>query len=206
MKTISKYRLKNKNFYISAFILTIIIALSWFIMTYLAQVLFYNNYATEADRAYAIKILVPEILKWENGVASAMYYMSYLFPVFPTFAALRFCSELKGYWSNAAIRTASIKKEIIKSCLVYAIQGGLVTGGVTAGLFTIAAPFLDPQIKNLGGFLDAFPDDFYFAHPYFVFLILALTVYAAFGFVFALLTCAIALHKKMYFWCLPYQS
>ncbi len=193
MKRICKFRLTNKYFVVSLILLTCTVVFSWITMSYFGQVCFFTKYSDPQAKKDALRILLPGILTWERTIDSAMYYMVYLFPLFPCFSAIGFQKELKEYWGNAAIRTQNLNNKILLSLLFYSVQAGVVTSGGVCVFLSACAPFMKASISNLGGFMTVFPNGFYMNHPYITLMIIALTVYFSFGFIFGMFACSISM-------------
>lgn len=203
MKKITKIRLHNSYFYLSAAVLFLALSITWFFESNFAEIMFFMDYnapdlappATEAKIAF-----LDSILTWEMFIDSSMRYVVNFFPVFAVLPVIPFSFERKSHFVFGANRFQHYSKELLKSILGYAIQGGLCVSIVFIIYFTIGSPFMIATLSDIGGFASALPRGFYSLHPYLFFIFMASTIYFAIGFSFALMACGISLFTdKEYF-------
>ena len=200
MKRISKSRIKSPFLLAGILSMFVFMIISWGFGSLFFEVMSYTeDYIMENSgnsKSEYLDMILPSILTWENSWLGAFIYLVNLFPLFPCIVALGFSRELKGYFPYAVLFMKSGKRTVRKTCLCYALLGGLV---VTITLLlgnAMLAPFAKVSLVDIGGADDFFSKNFYVLHPFFVFNVLACTIYFELGFAFSLMACSVALWKN----------
>lgn len=200
MKKITKYRMKNPYFYIGAISLYLVVVIFWAVVSEVPKIYFINSYDAPEfcglSREKYLSVVFEGLLSWEAAWIYAFTYIVEFFPLFPAIATLGFSKELKGYFPHACSRLAHPRKEIHLTCLRYAFAGGVSVSLALCGFCITLAPYLKAQIRELGGFVEFFPKDFYPLHPFAVYIIMSWTVYFGAGFAFCYFASAVAMWKN----------
>ena len=204
MKRINIFRIKNPYFFISLLALLLCLGISWFFESTYAEVMFFMDY-NAPDLASFTKneiqsIMLEGILSWEMYIDAAMRYIVYVFPIFAIIPTIPFLKEIKSYFVFGAARFQNYNQKIIRSLLIYILEGGLCISLAFVIYFTIGKFFMVPTIHDISGFASIFPEGFYSEYPYLFFVFMSLTIYFSIGCVFAGLSCAIALFTKKEFY------
>lgn len=205
MKYINRFRIYNKNIYISIILLTSLLFITWFFESYFAEVMFFMDYNAEDLVDNAKEIMLKSILTWEIYIDSSMRYVVNFFPIFAILPAIQFLSERKSYHVFGANRFKNYNKNMIHSMIIYSVKGGLSISISFSIFFLIGNLFLTTSIKNIGGFSSIFPPDFYTNNPCLFFLFMAWSAYFLIGVVYGLMSCGISLifDKEIYMLIIP---
>lgn len=201
MKQINKYRLTNKYLLVSMLALFLTLIISWFFQSGFFEIMFQLDYnAPDLGGLKSITEIselrfeyLDQILTWERMIDSSMYYMSFFFPIFALLPTIGFLKERESYLNLGAAKFLSYKRETWKTCFKYGFIGGAGISLTMGVYFTAFTYFLSPALDDIGGFDNIFSEGFYHNHPYVFFMFMAFSIYFAFGFVFALMGCGVAL-------------
>jgi hypothetical protein len=184
-----------------------VLALSWFFVSGLSEVMFMDYSAPDLGgrdhaqaRAEILPIYLQQIMVWENLLISSMMYIIHVLPLFYILPTMTFSSELKSYFVLGAHRFKSYKKSLVAAILKHSFIAALVCSLTFILFFAINGLFVTTQhdwMTTVGSFL---PDGFYEDHTLLFFAFLFGTVYFLFGFLFALISCGIMLYiERPYF-------
>lgn len=197
MKKINQYRFKNTYSLVSLILLLSLLIISWFYFSSLFEILTMDYNAPDlvgmGDPREIRSRFIEGILRWEVWVDASMRCLIYLFPIFAILPVLPFQDEKKLYFRQGYHRFKNYHREVIKTILQYSLIGGGVLSLGFVIYYSIGSFFLVPSIENIGGYASIFPADFYWNYPYLFFLFMAVTIYFAIGFTFALMACGISL-------------
>lgn len=205
MKYINKFRIGEKNLYISIVLLLILLFITWFFESYFAEVMFFMDYSAADLSDNAKDIMLRGILTWERYIDSSMRYIVNFFPIFAILPTIPFLQERKSYYVLGVNRFDNYYKNIINSILTYSIKGGLCISISFSIFFLIGNLFLTTSITNIGGFSSIFPSDFYVQNPCLFFLFMTWTAYFTIGIAYSLMSCGISLlfDKEIYMLIIP---
>ena len=210
MNKIDRFRLKNPYMYLAFIALFISLCLSWTINGEVFKIIFHDSYKVIKENEYITReqyldTVFENVLTWEYTWLNAFLYVVNLFPIFPSIVAIGFLKELKGYYPHAVIRLKYSKRDIVTTCVKYAVCGGLSVSAALCLFNLVLSPFLKASLVDIGGVDDLFPQNFYPLHPFCVFNVISVTVYFLIGFTFTFLACSTALWAKnvAYVLCVP---
>lgn len=209
MKKINLFRIKNPYFFISLFSLIFCLGVSWFFESNFAEIMFFMDYnapdLTELTKSEYQNIFLESIMHWEIYIDSAFRYIIYFFPLFAIIPTIPFLRERRSYFVFGASRFRSYNKNLIRSLLVYTLEGGFCICLAFVIYFSIGSFFMTPALVDISGFASIFPEGFYSKYPYLFFIFMSTTIYFLIGCVFAGLSCSIALFtdKEFYVMLIP---
>ncbi len=196
MKKITHYRWGNRYCIVSSLLLLSILFISWCFFSTFLEVLTLDYSApdlVDSNKYEVMRMMLNGVLSWENFIDSSMRYVIYIFPIFALLPIVAFHGEKKLYLQQGYHRFKNYRLEVIKTILHYSLIGGLVIALTFVAYFTLASFFMTASIENIGGYASIFPSDFYSNYPYLFFVFMAMTIYFAIGFTFALLGCGISM-------------
>lgn len=194
-------RLFNKYTLITAVSLFLTLALSWFFVSNLAEILWMDYGAPDLGggvhaevRAEIMPIFLEQIMNWEVLLMSSMAYVIHFIPLFFIFPTMTFAIEKKSYFVFGRHRFKSFSKSLLGAILRHSFISSLVSTSVFILFHALVAPFISPETLDFmtmyGSFL---PADFYPNHPLLFVIFMFGTIYLALAFLFAFISCGVML-------------
>ncbi len=197
MRLIEKKRIISKYVLFSMVIMFIVMFVSWGVVSGFFEVLFMDysapDLSSELTKEEIRFIFLDQILVWERLISSSISYIVYFFPLFAVIPVVGLYKERTTIMNMACHREISQKKTYYKMILQYVLIGGLTVSITLLIYFTLFDYFMYPSISDIGGYMDIFPDDFYFNHPYLFFVFMAFSIYFFISISFALIGTGVAM-------------
>lgn len=201
MRLINKKRLINTYTIIAAISMPIVLFVSFGIQSSLFDLLFLDDFndIPIAEVEMAKKMMINQILNWNNYHICSNMFTPLLYPIFATLPILPLSYEVGGYMQYVFVRKNKYKKTIISECYYYGLVSG-VTMSLGYCIFIAIGGLmnLNKAEYDCGMLIDFFPD-LMIDHPVLGGFAHSICVYLIWGFVFGLFGGSIAVTSNKSF-------
>ena len=198
--SIFEYRLFNRYTLITTISLFFILALSWFFVSNVAEILFMDYSAPDLGggvhaevRAEIMPLYLQQVMNWENLLMSSMAYIINILPIFFIFPTLAFSQEKKSYFVFGRHRFKSFSKSLLGAMLKHSFIAAFVSFATFILFYGIVGLFVTSHLEGMTEYGRFLSDILWYDQPFLFVIFMFGTIYFALAFIFSLISCGVML-------------
>jgi len=193
-------RFFNRYTLITVIALFLTLAVSWFFVSGVAEILFmdYGHYTLGGGdpaqiRAENMPIFLQGAMSWELLLMSAMAYIINFLPLFFILPTVVFAKEKNSYFVFGRHRFKSFSRSLFGAICQHALIAAVISFCTFVLFYGIVGLFVTPELDGMTEFARRLSDILWVDHPFLFVIFTFGTVYFALAFIFAFISCGVML-------------